>query len=164
MDITATLPASVACFGWREEEELSPHRQLPAGDKRFRACAFTPSSPFLTCVCLCHAVSGNYTGESVDNAATIRLAAVSSMFSFQGCHTEKTMQRTCWLRRELPLFYHQSGVRIKAAACHSWYSTTICRSLNGLLMKVLAEVSLERQLEIKVWSWLDIKLNIFTSQ
>lgn len=110
----------------------------------------------LTCVCLSRAVSGNYTGEPVDNAATIRLATVSSMFSFQGCHTEKTMQHTCWLRRELPLFYCQPGAQTAAAARPSWYSSTPYRSLDGLVIKVCAEALHCRPLKMKFCSWKDI--------
>lgn len=44
---------------------------------------------------------------AVDNATTIRLATVCSVFSFQSCHGGKTMQHTCRVHWELLLFYCQ---------------------------------------------------------
>lgn len=100
MKKTAAVPASVQHCSLRERRTLSPAVGCLAEIKIQSAS---------TSVCLSHSVSGNYTRELVDNATTIRLTAVSSVFFFQNCHREKTMQHTFGLLQELPLCYCHFG-------------------------------------------------------
>lgn len=78
-------------------------------------------------------VSGNYTGELLDNATTTRRSAVRSVFSFQGCHAGETKQRTCRRRRGLRRFDGGAAARSSARRFQTvWMVHPGLRGVQGL--------------------------------
>lgn len=104
-----------------------------AGGYAARGCSVEIKECFFfsTCVCLWRSVSGNYIRELVNKATTIRLATVISVFSFQGCHTGKTMQHTSRLLRELSVFCRLGALGLSpqhaARSLDTSHGTTIDR-------------------------------------